>query len=54
MVNHAQGTAMKRKKGGHNDALLSFLSIVVYLLCLIEDCAAASLAIGTLKGEQLT
>ncbi len=43
----------EKEKGGHKDALFTFY-ISNYFPNLREACAAASLAIGTLKGEQLT
>jgi hypothetical protein len=44
----------RSKKKEVADNLLSLLCKVDYFFALIADCAAESLAMGTLNGEQLT
>ena len=51
---HISFTYSKDKKKGTGNGTFFYLSQAYFFPNLIEDCAAASLAMGTLNGEQLT
>jgi hypothetical protein len=46
--------AMQKKRDVSKASLLNKYQSIIYFPNLIEACAAANLAIGTLNGEQLT